>query len=117
MASRKTPCRIHGFPDEDLKDFNRRIPAISSAGKITAARIPFLKSPDAMLETYPTSVGPAEQPKSPASASRANSAVPPFLIDAEALLKLPGHMIPTDSPQMPQPTRERNGDGDSEMHR
>jgi hypothetical protein len=44
-------------------------------------------------------------------------AVPPFRISAAALLKLPGHMIPTDNPQTAQPTRDRNGEGEREMHR
>ncbi|KAI4441174.1 Adaptive-response sensory-kinase SasA [Schaedlerella arabinosiphila] len=92
-------------------------PATSSTGKITAARIPFFKSSEAMLDTYPTSVGPPEQPRSPASANSANMAVPPFLMSAAPLLKLPGHMIPTDRPQTAQPTSENTGDGEREMHR
>ncbi len=92
-------------------------PATSSTGKITAARIPFFKSSEAMLDTYPTSVGPPEQPRSPARANSANMAVPPFLMSADPLLKLPGHMIPTDRPQTAQPTRENTGDGEREMHR
>ena len=41
----------------------------------------------------------------------ANMAVPPVRMDAAALLKLPGHMIPTDRPQSAQPIRLNTGDG------
>lgn len=82
-----------------------------------AARIPFFRLSDAILEIYPTSEGPPEHPKSPASASNANMAVPPFLIAADALLKLPGHIIPTDNPQIPHPTSDKNGEGEREIHR
>ena len=99
------------------KDFSKNIPATSSAGNMMAARIPFFKSSEAMPEIYPTSVGPPEHPRSPARASRANSAVPPFLMEAAPLLKLPGHIIPTDNPQMPQPKRDRSGEGEREIHR
>ena len=84
---------------------------------MTAERIPFFKSSDAAPEMYPTSEGPPEHPRSPASASKANMAVPPFLIAADALLKLPGHMIPTDNPQTPHPKRDKRGEGEREMHR
>ena len=57
----------------------------------------------------PTKVGPPEQPKSPARASRANSAVPPPRMEAVAMLKVPGHMMPTDSPQSPQPINPKAG--------
>lgn len=46
-------------------------------GKITAKRIPIFKLSLNALDTIPTIVGPAEQPKSPPSASNANIAVPP----------------------------------------
>ena len=81
------------------------------------AKIPFFRSSEAKPVTKPTSVGPPEQPTSPASASRANMAVPPFRSAADALLKVPGHMIPTDSPHKEQPIREKSGDGESEMHK
>lgn len=45
----------------------------------------------------PTNVGPTEQPISPASASIANKAVPPPFMADEALLKVPGHRIPTEN--------------------
>ena len=96
---------------------SKNIPAINKIGNMTAARIPFFRSSEAILEIYPTSEGPPEHPRSPASASKANMAVPPFLIAADALLKLPGHIIPTDNPQIPHHIRERTGEGESEIHR
>lgn len=41
-------------------------------------------------DTKPTNVGPPEQPKSPARASKANMAVPPRLMEAVAMLNVPG---------------------------
>lgn len=82
-----------------------------------AAKMPFFRSSAARLDTAPTTVGPPEHPRSPASASSANKAVPPFRIDEDALLKVPGHMIPTESPQIPRPISDKTGDGDKEMHR
>ena len=55
-----------------------------------AARIPSLRLSPAIPDTMPASVGPPEHPASPARASRANMAVPPPLIEAAALLKVPG---------------------------
>lgn len=49
------------------------------------------------LEIMPPNVGPTEQPISPASASIANKAVPPPFMADEALLKVPGHRIPTEN--------------------
>ena len=65
----------------------------------------------------PTTVGPAEQPKSPASARNANIAVPPPRILADAKLKVPGHRIPTDKPQIPQPISPSTGRVDKEIKR
>lgn len=67
------------------------------------------------LDTIPTKVGPPEQPTSPPKASSANKAVPPFGREADALLKVPGHMIPTDNPQTAQASRLTNGSGISEI--
>lgn len=97
--------------------FNNKIPTIKQIGNTNAVKIPIFKFSDAKLEIPPTSVGPPEHPTSPASASSANIAVPPFLREADALLNVPGHIIPTDKPQIAQPTSEKNGDGESEMHR
>ena len=80
-------------------------------------RMPSLRLPDAASDTNPTRVGPAEQPTSPARARRAKSAVPPFLSAADALLKEPGHIIPTDSPQREHPIKETTDEGAREMHR
>lgn len=63
------------------------------------------------LDTAPTTVGPPEHPRSPPRARNANMAVPPFGIAADALLKVPGHMIPTESPQTAQAARLRSGLG------
>ena len=82
-----------------------------------AAKMPFFRSSAARLDTAPTTVGPPEHPRSPASASSANKAVPPFRIDEDALLKVPGHMIPTESPQTAQPTRLSIGTGTKAMQR
>ena len=97
--------------------FNKYIPATSNRGKNIAVRIPFFKSPAVMLEMNPTSLGPPEHPRSLAKASRENMAVPPFLTRADALLKLPGHMMPTDNPQAAQPASDMAGDGEREMQR
>ena len=94
-----------------------RIPTTSNTGNTIPARIPSFRFSDSILETAPTSVGPPEHPRSPASASNANNAVPPFLIEADAILNVPGHMIPTDNPQIPQPIKEKIGDGDKEIIR
>lgn len=80
-------------------------------------RIPFFRSSEASPDTNPTKVGPPEQPTSPASASNANNAVPPLRNVADALLKLPGHMIPTDNPQTEQPISDKKGDDESDMHK
>ena len=68
-------------------------------------------------DTIPTNVGPVEQPTSPASAISANMAVPPFGRAADALLKVPGHMIPTDSPHAAQAMRLSPGTGRRDIPR
>ncbi len=60
---------------------------------------------------------PPEQPRSPPRANNANIAVPPFRMTADALLKLPGHIIPTDRPQIAHPSRDSCGSGDREISR
>ena len=84
-------------------------------GKIRANKIPSLKFPWLLLKIKPTKVGPLEHPKSPAKARNANRAVPPFLKQEEAILKVPGHKIPTENPQSPQLSKLRNGKGEREM--
>ena len=70
-----------------------------------AARSPMVMFPPLVLDTIPTSVGPDEQPKSPASAKNANMAVPPPGRDAADMLKVPGQKIPTEKPKVPQAKR------------
>ena len=79
-----------------------------AAGKQIAARIPARSCPPARLETFPTRVGPREQPRSPARAKKANMAVPPFIL-AEARLNVPGQSMPTEKPQRAQPARPAGG--------
>lgn len=67
-------------------------------------------SPDLMLpfiafETIPTTVGPTEQPRSPASANIANIAVPPLGHSSAARLNAPVHKTPTAKPHSPHPIR------------
>ena len=81
-------------------------PANNSIGKITANRMPVLRSSCAKPATHPTTPGPRAQPTSPARASSANIVVPPRGIVAAALLNVPGHIIPTDNPQNAQQTKD-----------
>lgn len=76
-----------------------------------AVKIPVFIFPPAMSDTVPTRVGPDEHPKSPARASKANIAVPPLRREAAALLKVPGHIIPTEAPHKAHPIRLRIGEG------
>ena len=78
---------------------------VSNTGNITAAKIPVCNCPVVALETNPTKVGPTEQPKSPAKASKAKSVVPPARSEAAAVLKVPGHIIPTESPVRAHPIK------------
>lgn len=55
-------------------------------GKTAAESIPFCRSSPNAPETKPTSVGPPEQPISPASAITANIAVPPSGHNSPAVL-------------------------------
>ena len=82
-----------------------------------AERMPIRRLFWKVLETAPAKVGPPEQPRSPASASRANMAVPPPLMEAAALLKVPGQRMPTEKPQTAQPTSPATGLGIREMQR
>ena len=108
---------LTNFPLKSFNVFSNNIPSTNKTGNAMAANIPFLKSLDCILDRYPTNVGPPEQPKSPARASSANIAVPPFRMDADALLKLPGHIIPTDKPQIAHPTSDKKGVGAKEIQR
>ena len=81
------------------------------AGKKLPASIPALRLSFALWVTRPTTPGPMDPPKSPAIASSANIAVPPSGILPEAMLMVPGHIIPTEKPQIMQPARLRSGNG------
>ena len=81
-----------------------------------AANIPSFKLSCVIPAINPTKVGPQVQPKSPANASRENIAFPP-LIEAEVILNVPGHKMPTEKPHKPIPIRERIGEGDNEIKR
>lgn len=72
-------------------------------GNIVAANSPFFKSSPAASATFPTTAGPAVEPRSPANAKNANIAVPPVGHFREERLIVPGHMIPTASPQREHP--------------
>lgn len=78
---------------------------------MTPAKTPAFRLSSIAPDTRPTIVGPAEQPTSPPRASKANRAVPPFGRAAEALLKVPGHMMTMDRPQTAQEARLRRGNG------
>ena len=51
----------------------------------------------------PTVPGPIEPPKSPAIARSANIAVPPAGNFFDVMLKVPGHMMPTEKPHIIHP--------------
>ena len=75
----------------------RRCNIISTAittGKIIATSIPALRLSATALDTNPTSVGPPEHPRSPASASSANIAVPPIITQNTLLLLSSSIVIP-----------------------
>ena len=92
-------------------------PANNRSGKTVPKRMPFRRLSPKALAANPTTVGPLLHPKSPARARRAKRAVPPRGIEALAILKLPGHMMPTDRPQSPQPSRLSQGIGERAVSR
>ena len=110
-AARPTSFSVRPVSYTHLDVYKRQI------GKIIAAVSPIFRSPPAAPETAPTSVGPVEQPRSPASASSANIAVPPDGYFAAARLSVPGHMMPAARPHSAQPTSEIAGNGASEASR
>ena len=67
--------------------------------------------------TRPTIAGPMLPPRSPAMASSANMAVPPMGNFCEEMLMVPGYIIPTEKPQIMQPTSPVNGEEDMEVRR
>ena len=86
-------------------------------GKQIPKKMPIFRLSEKALEMKPTIVGPPEQPRSPAKAKNANMSVPPRRRTADALLNVPGHMIPTESPHNAQPIRLITGFGTSEIRR
>ena len=88
---------------------NLRPCCVRSPEKIVCAWIPDLNISD----IKPTIPGPAEQPISPKKASRANIAVPPRGKLLLAREKVPGHIIPTESPHRAHPIRESTGYGEN----
>lgn len=81
------------------------IPISINIGKMSATHKPAFKSPPVLFAIMPTTVGPEEQPRSPARAISAYMAVPPPGSFNAAMLKVPGQKIPTENPQMAQPIR------------
>ena len=86
-------------------------------GNAIAAKMPTFKFPPAAPDTNPTTVGPEEQPRSPASAKSANIAVPPRGRRLDALLNVPGHIMPTEKPQSAQPRMLKIGSDDKAVNR
>ena len=83
-------------------------------GKTVATRMPTFRLSFAIDDTKPTRLGPALQPRSPPSASSANIAVPPLVSIADEIENVPGHIIPTQKPQIEQPISDRAGIGESD---
>ena len=92
-------------------------PKIKTVGNKTAKSNPVFKSPPAASAIPPTIVGPAAAPKSPASAKNANIAVPPRGHFCEERLIVPGHIMPTASPQRAHPIRPSTEDADKDAVR
>ena len=83
-------------------------------GKIVATRMPTFRSSFAIDDTKPTRLGPALHPRSPPSASSANIAVPPLVSIVDEIENVPGHIIPTQKPQIEQPISDSAGIGESD---
>ena len=92
-------------------------PMISRTGNTIAAKSPAFRFSENAPDTTPTTPGPEEHPRSPASARSANNAVPPFGQDAAAILKVPGQNTPTENPQSPHPSSASTGFGDNAASR
>ncbi len=86
-------------------------------GKITAQRIPNCKFPPNTPDINPATLGPEEQPRSPASARRANIVVPPNFTLSAARENVPGQNTPTEKPQRIQPIRPTAGEGERPIMR
>ena len=88
-------------------DFRAIIENMSNIiGNTIADSIPFFRSSPKEAEMNPTRVGPLQHPISPPKASRANMAVPPVGMPSDDNEYTPGHIIPTEKPQSPQPIKE-----------
>lgn len=81
----------------------------SRMGKPIPERMPICRLSPASCDTFPTITGPAEPPKSPAKARKANSMVPPLGRMEEDILIEPGHMIPTEKPHNITPINPKTG--------
>ena len=79
------------------------------SGKPIPARTPAFRFSPAFCDTVPTIAGPSAPPRSPASASSANIAVPPVGSVLEEMLIEPGHIIPTEKPHRMHPIRPSIG--------
>ena len=88
---------------------------INKTGKTIAKRIPILKFSWNIFDVAPTTVGPMEQPKSPAKANMANMGVPPLGQALDDILMVPGQRIPTEKPVIAQPINESIGKKDKEV--
>ena len=71
----------------------------------------------ALCVTRPTIPGPMLPPRSPAIASKANIAVPPAGNLSDEILIVPGHIIPTEKPQIIHPIKPDIGFNDTEASR
>ena len=87
-------------------------PKIMMIGNAIANSKPVFRSPPVASAIAPTMVGLIVAPKSPANAKNANIAVPPLGHFCEEMLIVPGHMIPTASPQSAQPISPKIEIGD-----
>ena len=97
--------------------FSKRTERTKTAGKTQPASTPIFKLSFAACVTSQTMPGPTAPPRSPAIARKANIAVPPSGIFLEAILIVPGHMMPTEKPHKLHPTRFKNGSGASAASR
>ena len=89
-------------------------PNISKSGNAVAANSPAFRLPPAILEIPPTREGLTVAPKSPAKAKNANIAVPPLGHFCDEILMVPGHIIPTETPQSAQPAKPIIGIADKD---
>ena len=105
----KRPCHIYDSPADLLTLPLNRSSASRRSGNISPAKMPRFRSSPKVLDTIPTKVDPPEHPRSPANAISANMAVSPRGKPADALLNVPGHMIPTDRPHTAYPSNPTTG--------